>query len=58
MAGALQDNCRAALTAPSRSYGKGLIQGAYALSDGSAVILTVAQYVTPLHHEIQVYAAD
>ena len=44
-----------ALAAPSRSFGKGLIQGAYTLSDGSALVITVARYLTPLHHEIQVW---
>jgi hypothetical protein len=43
-----------ALAAPSRSFGKGLIQGAYTLSDGSALVITVARYLTPLHNEIQV----
>ncbi|EFN55775.1 hypothetical protein CHLNCDRAFT_145217 [Chlorella variabilis] len=46
LAGALQDNCRAVL-AGSRTYGKGLIQSVYELSDGSGLVLTVGKYVTP-----------
>jgi hypothetical protein len=38
--GALKDNCRATV-AGSRTYGKGLIQSVYELSDGSGLVLTV-----------------
>ena len=44
--GALKDNCRATV-AGSRTYGKGLIQSVYELSDGSGLVLTVGKYVTP-----------
>lgn len=52
LAGALRDNCRATL-AGSRSYGKGLIQGVFGLSDGGGVVVTVAQYHTPSDAVIQ-----
>jgi len=51
LAGALRDNCRA-VTVGTRTYGKGIIQGVFGLSDGSGVVLTVAKYQTPKHHEI------
>lgn len=46
LTGALKDNCRATV-AGSRTYGKGLIQSVYELSDGSGLVLTVGKYVTP-----------
>ena len=46
VAGALQDNCRAPLVGQN-TYGKGLIQSVYELSDGSGLVLTVGKYVTP-----------
>eukprot|EP00183_Erythrolobus_madagascarensis_P000322 CAMPEP_0185850996 /NCGR_PEP_ID=MMETSP1354-20130828/4904_1 /TAXON_ID=708628 /ORGANISM="Erythrolobus madagascarensis, Strain CCMP3276" /LENGTH=463 /DNA_ID=CAMNT_0028551733 /DNA_START=83 /DNA_END=1474 /DNA_ORIENTATION=- len=52
LAGALRDNCRAR-TVGRTSFGKGIIQGVFGLSDGSGVVLTVAKYQTPNHHEIQ-----
>jgi carboxyl-terminal processing protease len=52
LAGALQDNDRA-LIAGRRSYGKGLVQEQYPLSDGSAVRLTVARYYIPSGRSIQ-----
>lgn len=45
-AGAIKDNCRGVL-AGSRTYGKGLIQSVYALSDGSGLVLTIGKYLTP-----------
>ena len=36
-----------------RSFGKGLVQEQYGLSDGSALRLTVARYYTPLGRSIQ-----
>lgn len=48
---ALHDNCRALLVG-RRTFGKGLIQSIYELSDGSGVILTVGKYVTPGHSDI------
>ncbi|MCO5600860.1 hypothetical protein L7F22_054977 [Adiantum nelumboides] len=51
VAAALHDNCRAVLVG-HRTFGKGLIQSVFELSDGSGVIVTVGKYVTPHHHEI------
>jgi carboxyl-terminal processing protease len=51
VAAALHDNCRALLVG-RRTFGKGLIQSVYELSDGSGIILTVGKYVTPGHHDI------
>ena len=46
LTGSLKDNCRATVVG-SKTYGKGLIQSVYELSDGSGVVLTVGRYVTP-----------
>ena len=46
LAGALQDWDRAQIVG-RRSFGKGLVQEQYSLSDGSALRLTVARYYTP-----------
>jgi len=46
MAGALSDNKRATIVG-EKTYGKGLIQTIIPLSDGSAVVVTVAKYQTP-----------
>ncbi|KAL3678777.1 hypothetical protein R1sor_021733 [Riccia sorocarpa] len=51
VAAALHDNCRAVLVG-NRTFGKGLIQSVYELSDGSGIILTVGKYVTPGHVDI------
>lgn len=51
VAAALHDNCRAVLVG-GRTFGKGLIQSVYELSDGSGIILTVGKYVTPSHNDI------
>ncbi|XP_024398460.1 carboxyl-terminal-processing peptidase 1, chloroplastic isoform X4 [Physcomitrium patens] len=51
VAAALHDNCRAVLVG-KRTFGKGLIQAVYELSDGSGVVLTVGKYVTPGHQDI------
>ena len=51
VAGALKDNCRAAL-AGETTFGKGLIQSVYELSDGSGLIVTVGKYVTPCMSDI------
>lgn len=50
--GALQDWDRAAIVG-RRSFGKGLVQNQYQLSDGSAIRLTTARYYTPLGRSIQ-----
>lgn len=52
LAGALQDWDRATIIG-RRSFGKGLVQEQYELSDGSAIRLTVARYYTPLGRSIQ-----
>jgi len=52
LAGSLQDWCRATIIG-RRSFGKGLVQEQYSLSDGSAIRLTVARYYTPLGRSIQ-----
>lgn len=51
LAGALQDNGRAQLVG-ERTFGKGLIQSLFDLSDGSGLAVTVAKYETPNHHDI------
>ena len=45
-AAALQEN-RAAKVVGEQTYGKGLVQSIQKLTDGSAVVLTVAKYRTP-----------
>jgi carboxyl-terminal processing protease len=52
IAGALQDWDRATIVG-RRSFGKGLVQEQYDLSDGSALRLTVARYFTPTGRSIQ-----
>ena len=52
VAGALQDNKRAVIVG-ERSFGKGSVQSAIKLSDGSALKLTVARYYTPSGISIQ-----
>ena len=51
LAAALRDNCRAKLVG-GVTYGKGIIQGVFGLSDGGALIETVASYSTPSREEI------
>lgn len=51
LAGALQDNHRATLVG-EKTFGKGLIQSLFDLSDGSGLAVTVAKYETPNHHDI------
>jgi len=52
LAGALQDNDRCTIVG-RRSFGKGLVQEQFGLSDGGALRLTVARYYTPLGRSIQ-----
>mmetsp|Transcript_1505 Transcript_1505/g.4778 ORF Transcript_1505/g.4778 Transcript_1505/m.4778 type:complete len:285 (+) Transcript_1505:465-1319(+) len=51
LAAALHDNCRAKVVG-AKTYGKGIIQGVFGLSDGGALIETVASYATPAGAEI------
>lgn len=51
LAGALQDNGRAQLIG-ERTFGKGLIQSLFNLSDGSGLAVTIAKYETPNHNDI------
>ncbi len=51
LAGALQDNGRALLVG-EKTFGKGLIQSLFDLSDGSGLAVTVAKYETPNHKDI------
>lgn len=52
LTGALQDWDRATIIG-RRTFGKGLVQQQFQLSDGSALRLTVARYYTPLGRSIQ-----
>lgn len=52
LAGALQDWDRATVVG-RRSYGKGLVQQQFRLSNGGALRLTTAKYYTPLGRNIQ-----
>jgi carboxyl-terminal processing protease len=51
LAGALKDNGRAKIVG-ERTFGKGLIQSLFDLSDGSGLAVTVAKYETPAHIDI------
>ncbi|MGJ3248806.1 MAG: carboxyl-terminal processing protease CtpA [Elainellaceae cyanobacterium] len=51
LAGALHDNQRAKLVG-EQTFGKGLIQSLFSLSDGAGLAVTVAKYETPGHHDI------
>jgi carboxyl-terminal processing protease len=51
LAGALQDNGRAKLVG-EKTFGKGLIQSLFNLSDGSGLAVTIAKYETPKHRDI------
>jgi carboxyl-terminal processing protease len=52
LTGALQDWDRATIIG-RRSFGKGLVQEQFNLSDGSAIRLTVSRYFTPVGRSIQ-----
>src|SRR6476469_9027278 len=52
LAGALQDWDRATIVG-RRTFGKGLVQEQFQLTDGSALRLTVARYYSPLGRNIQ-----
>jgi carboxyl-terminal processing protease len=51
LAGALKDNKRATIIG-ERTFGKGLIQSLFDLSDGAGLAVTVAKYETPDHIDI------
>ena len=51
LAGAIQDSGRGDLVG-TKTFGKGLIQSLFELSDGSGMAVTVAKYETPAHHDI------
>ena len=50
LAGALHDNGVATLVGTT-TFGKGIIQTVFSLSDGSAVKVTTARYQSPDRHE-------
>jgi carboxyl-terminal processing protease len=52
LAGALQDNDRAMIVG-RRSFGKGLVQSPFDLSDGAELRLTISRYYTPSGRSIQ-----
>ena len=52
VAGAIQDNDRGTIIG-RRSFGKGLVQEQFPLSDGSAIRITIARYYTPTGRCIQ-----
>lgn len=52
LAGALQEHDRATIVG-RRSFGKGLVQEQFNLSNGGALRITVARYYTPLGRSIQ-----
>jgi carboxyl-terminal processing protease len=52
VAGALQDHDRAWIVGES-TFGKGLVQGTYPLSEGTALMLVIAKYHTPSGRLIQ-----
>jgi carboxyl-terminal processing protease len=52
VAAALQDQRRAAVVG-ARSYGKGSVQSVIRFGDGSAIVLTVARYLTPSGRSIE-----
>ena len=52
LAGSLQDNDRA-LVVGRRTFGKGLVQSPFDLSDGSELRLTISRYYTPSGRSIQ-----
>ncbi len=51
LSGALQDNGRAKLVG-TKTFGKGLIQQIYTLSDGSGLAVSIAKYQTPKGRDI------
>lgn len=54
LAGALQDR-EAATIIGNRTFGKGLVQQIFPSSDGSAIKLSIQQYLTPHEHQVHGY---
>ncbi len=52
LAGAIRDNDMGVLIG-RRTFGKGVIQSTFELEDGSRLILTTAEYLTPDGHRVQ-----
>lgn len=52
LAGILKDDVENATIVGTKTYGKGVIQSLYTLSDGSGLKLTTDEYYTPNHSEI------
>lgn len=52
VAGALKNNNRAIILG-EQTFGKGSVQSVYSMKDGSALKLTIAQYLTPGNESIQ-----
>lgn len=52
LAGALQDHDRATILGVA-SFGKGLVQSVFSLSEGAALALTTARYLTPSGRSLQ-----
>jgi len=51
VAGAIRDTDTGLLVGET-TFGKGVVQGVYTLSDGSGLVLTTGRYLTPDQHEI------
>ena len=51
LSGALKDYERATIVG-TQTFGKGIVQGFFTLSDGSAIKLTTEHYQTPGGHDI------
>lgn len=51
LAGILRDDCNYKIIG-NTSYGKGVIQSIYSFSDGSGLKVTIEEYFTPNHNEI------
>jgi carboxyl-terminal processing protease len=49
---ALQDNHRAIVVGPSKTFGKGRIHNVQGLEDGSGIAVTKAKYITPSGRDI------
>jgi len=51
LAGALRDNCRATIVG-TKTYGKGVAQGYFGLSDGAVLVESFASWSTPAGKEV------